>query len=266
MSSELLAVRAVHFAYPDGPAVLAGVDFSVAAGELFGVVGPNGSGKSTLLSLCCGLLTPQAGRIEVLGRPTSQWSRRALSRRVALVPQGTTASFPFTVLEMVLMGRAPHLGPLAFEGTEDLEAAQRAMHATGIAHLGARPLGQISGGERQRVLIARALAQSPELLVCDEPTAHLDLRHRTNLLDLLRVRTREDGLGVVVVFHDLNLAAVYCDRLLLLDAGKIRSLGSVDEVLSEEHLQGVYGVELSVERTERTGALTVVPLAAHRRN
>lgn len=264
MSGPALAAQGLGFAYGERP-ILEGVGFEVGRGELFGIIGPNGAGKSTLMSLCTGLLAPGRGTLEILGRPLSGWSRRDLARQVALVPQDAGAPFSFTVEQMVLMGRTPHLGLLAIEGPADLEVAREAMRATGVEALSDRPVDRLSGGERQRVLIARALAQAPRVLFCDEPTAHLDIRHQVSVYDLLWERTRQDGLTVVTVLHDLNLAAAYCDRLLLLEGGRPAAVGTVEEVLTYRQVKAAYGTEVWVGVNELTGARYLVPVAGHRR-
>ncbi|RMG20543.1 MAG: ABC transporter ATP-binding protein [Deltaproteobacteria bacterium] len=263
MSEAVLYVRDLSFSYGASP-LLEGVAFEARAGEFVGILGPNGVGKSTLVHLCCGLLPPDAGRIEVLGRPIAEWPRRALARTVALVPQATGAPFPYTVEEMVRMGRSPHLGLLGLEGPADIERARAAMEATGTAALARRRVDRLSGGEWQRVLVARALAGEPRLLFCDEPTAHLDLRHQIHICDLFWRMTRSDGVCVVTVFHDLNLAAAYCDRVLLLHGGRVAAWGSVEEVLTYGRVKEVYGTEVWVGVNELTGARFLVPVAGHR--
>lgn len=235
----------LHFGYPDTGPVLTGLDLEVAAGDFLGIVGPNGVGKSTLLGLLSGYLTPGAGRVELFGRPIETWKRRELARRVAVVPQSESWSFPFRVSEVVLMGRTPYLsGPLALEGAEDIAAAKRALDAVGLSDLACRPLDHLSGGERQMVLVARALAQEPELLLLDEPTASLDLAHQQQVFRLLTRLNRERSLAIVVVTHDLNLAGLYCGRLAVLHRGRVASDGTPAEILSAPFLSEVYGADL----------------------
>lgn len=238
-------IENLAFGYPDTGPVLTGVNLSVAAGEFLGIVGPNGAGKSTLLALMSGYLRPGAGRVELFGRPLGGWKRRDLARKVAVVPQSEVWSFPFRVSEVVLMGRTPYLGGvLALEGPEDIAAAQRALDAVGLADLACRPLDHLSGGERQMVLVARALAQEPELLLLDEPTASLDLAHQQEIFRLLTRLNSERGLTTVVVTHDLNLAALYCDRLVVLHQGRVAAEGSPAEILQASLLSAVYAAEL----------------------
>ncbi len=265
--ATLARAEGLTFAYPGGPDLFHGLDLEIRGGEILGLLGPNGAGKSTLLSLCCGLLTPTRGQITLGGEAIGALSRRAIARRVALVPQDVAAPFPFTVLEMVLLGRTARQGLFGLASTEDLEAAESALEATGLMALRGRRLDTLSGGERQRVLLARALAQDTPLLACDEVTAHLDIRHQVRTYDLLFERTRSPGHGAVCVLHDLNLAAAYCDRLLLLDAeGRPAALGSVDEVLTYARLTEVYRTEIWVGINELTGALTLAPVGRRRRH
>ena len=256
--SALLAAERVSFAY-GRRAVLHEVSLAVAAGELVGVIGPNGSGKTTLLRLLAGALAPDAGSVRLDGQPLAGYRRRALARRLAVVPQDATVDFPFTALEVVLMGRAAHLPAFGFPRAGDLAIARAAMARLDVGGLEDRPLDRLSGGERQRVLLARALAQEPQVLLLDEPTTHLDLRHQTQLHDVVHDLRRERGLATVSVLHDLNLAAMYCDRLLLLAAGRAVATGPPAEVLTVERLEAAYATRIYVGRTEVTGPV-VLPL------
>jgi iron complex transport system ATP-binding protein len=255
----LLEGRGLHFRWSlQGPDVLTDIDLSVSGGELVGIVGPNAAGKSTLLRICAGLLRARAGDVSCLGRPIGDWDRRELARHLGVVPQETAIPFPYTVEEMVLMGRAPHLGRMGLESSADRAIVEAVLGETDLADVAGRTVDQLSGGERQRVLMARALAQGPEILLCDEPTAHLDLRHQARFFDVLRTR-REGGLGVVVVLHDLNLAAATCDRLILLDAGRVAATGTPEAVLLPEILEPVYRVSVTVGTHARTGRRYVLP-------
>jgi len=254
----MIRARGLRFGY-DGRPLLADVSLEVARGEIFGVVGPNGAGKSTLARLLLGLLAPAAGDVAIDGHDLSSLSPRARARLVAAVLQDEPLEFPFTALEVVLMGRRARLGPFGFESSADLEAAERAMRDTGVLDLAARPMGELSGGERRRVLIARALAQDTPALVLDEPAAALDVRHVLELFALLDARKRA-GAAVVVVVHDLNLAAQWCDRVALLVAGAPAVVGPVDEVLTPERLGAAFGVEVTVGTHPITGARVLYPI------
>jgi cobalamin transport system ATP-binding protein len=248
----MIEAERVSFAYGRRP-VLAGVSLAVAAGELVGVIGPNGGGKTTLVRILSGVLAPDAGSVRLGGRPLAEHRRRELARRLAVVPQDPTLEFPFTALEVVLMGRSPHLAALGFPG------ARAAMARLAVADLENRPLDRLSGGERQRVLLARALAQEPEVLLLDEPTTHLDLRHQAGIYDVVHELARGRGVAVVSVLHDLNLAALYCDRLVLLAGGRVVRDGPPAAVLDAGLLGTAYGTPIDVDRSALTGAPIVLP-------
>ena len=261
--SNAFEFRGVEFGYKREPTVR-DLSFEVKPGEFVGIIGPNGSGKSTLLRLMSGVLRVWSGDVTIEGRALRSYRRRELSRLVAVVPQETKIDFPFSVMEVVLFGRTPHLGGFAFEGESDLAAARRAMQRTNVAHLAHRPITELSGGERQRVILARALAQEPRHLLLDEPAAFLDIRHEVETYDLLRDLQR-DGMTIVTVLHDLNLAALYCDRLLLLREGRIFRQGTPQEVMTYGTLTEVYGTEVYVFMNEVTGSLSVLPLNREQR-
>jgi iron complex transport system ATP-binding protein len=256
--TALLEAERVSFAY--GPrAVLSEVSLVVAPGELVGVIGPNGGGKTTLVRLLSGVLAPRSGSVHLRGTVLTAWRRRELARRVAVVPQDPTLEFPFTALEVVLMGRAPHLPALGFPRAHDLAVARAAMDRLDVAGLEDRPLERLSGGERQRVLLARALAQEPEVLLLDEPTTHLDLRHQAGIYDVVAELRRTRGVAVVSVLHDLNLAALYCDRLVLLAGGRVVCEGPPVEVLTPAVLGAAYATDVYVGTNALTGGPIVLP-------
>jgi len=258
-AEAILRLEGVGFAYRDRP-VLRDVSLEIFRGERFGLLGPTGSGKSTLVRLLSRVLRPMQGRIVLDGRDLSESS--APARRVAVVPQETALDFPFSVLEVVLMGRAPHLGGFGFEGDRDLEAAERAMAQTGVADLAGRFFHELSGGEKQRVVIARALAQEPEVLLLDEPTTFLDIRHVVEIFELLRRLSEERSLTLVIVLHDLNLAALYLTRLAFLKAGVVIACGEPDAVLDYRTIREVYETDVYVHRNDLTGKLNVLPLGS----
>jgi iron complex transport system ATP-binding protein len=254
----LAEFRGVSFAYPASaerrtpPFAIEELGFEIGPGEIVGVIGPNSSGKTTLIRLLTRVLEPASGEIRLEGAPVRRLSRTDLARRVAVVPQGTLPQFPFTVGELVLMGRYPHDPGRYFESPRDRTVAREAMEATGVLELADLPLDHLSGGERQRAVIARALAQEPRLLVLDEPTAHLDLRYQVEAATLLRRLNRELGMSILLVSHDLNLAAEVCDRLLLLNAGRATAIGSPETVLDDALLASVFGCEVVVDKSETT--------------
>jgi iron complex transport system ATP-binding protein len=249
-------VQGISFRYRTGQGV-EDVTFQAFPGELLGVVGPNSAGKSTLLRLLSKVVAPQQGRILIEGRDLATLPRMALARRVAVVPQEFHVAFPFLVAEVVLMGRYPHVAGGSWggtqEGTRDRVVAQAALEATGTAHLARRRMDELSGGERQLVSLARALAQEAPILLLDEPTAHLDLRHQGIVLEILLNHHRERQGTTVLVSHDLNLAAEHCDRLLLLAGGRVRAVGRPEEVITPEHLEPAYGCPVAVERHPVSG-------------
>jgi iron complex transport system ATP-binding protein len=240
--------------------VLDDVSLEVARGTMVGLLGPNGSGKTTLLRILGGTLQPVSGGVWVDGQPIARLSRRELARRVAIVPQETHSTFDFSVLDMVLMGRYPHLGPFELEGAADQEVARDALVATGTAALEARPFATLSGGEKQRVVIASALAQASDMLLLDEPTAALDLRYQFDIAALLRSLNRSRGTTMVVSTHDLNLAAALCERIVLLKDGAVLAHGSTRDTLTSENIRRLYDVHADVQFHPLAGHLTVVPI------
>jgi cobalamin transport system ATP-binding protein len=258
----MLRADRVSFAYRAGaPLVVDDVSMTIAPGAMVGILGPNGSGKTTLLKMLSGTLTPTAGAIVFDRRPLSSWKRRDLARRIALVPQETHAPFDFTVLDIVLMGRFPHIGTFALEGPADLSIAKQALESTGTSAFEERPFATLSGGEKQRVVIASALAQSPELLLLDEPTASLDLGHQLDVQLLLAALNRNRGVTMVLSTHDLNLAAALCRHLILLRDGRVIAQGPTEQVLTPATVRALYGVDADVQRHPVAGHLTVTPLA-----
>lgn len=257
--TPLVEFRDVDFAYSTalragaGRFAFAALSFTVAPGEIFGVIGPNSAGKTSLLRLLTRVLTPSRGEIRLEGRPLAALPRPALARAIAMVPQDAPRPFPYSVEQLVLMGRYPHAPGRFFESAEDVAIAAEAMRVTDTLALRAMPLDDLSGGERQRALLARALAQRPRLLVLDEPTAHLDLRHQVAIASLLRRLNAERGLTILLVSHDLNLAAELCDRLLLLAAGRVVRLGEPVAVLDAPVLEAVFGCGVTVDKHAISG-------------
>ncbi len=258
MSPSLVSAAALSHAF-GRHAVLDSVDLVLEPGQLCVVVGPNGSGKTTLVRVLAGVLDPHAGRVELSGRRLAELSRREIARQLAVVPQETQVPFPFRVREMVAMGRAPHLGPLGREGPSDHAAVRGALETLGLVALAERHFPTLSGGEKQRVILARALAQETPVLLLDEPTAHMDLGHRIHTFEWLRswVTARPGARAVLLVTHDLILAAHFADRLVLLDRGHAVAQGAPAEVLTRERIGEVYGVDAEVSR-DRSGRVLIV--------
>jgi iron complex transport system ATP-binding protein len=233
--------------------VLQDVSFQVGKGEFIGVIGPNGSGKTTLLKVLYRLLSPQRGDVFFERVPLKKMSQRDIAKKIAVVAQETYPVFPFRVIEIVLMGRSPYLGHLMFESEKDLEIARKAMEWTEILAISQRSIDELSGGERKRVFIARALAQEPEVILLDEPTANLDIHHQIEFLDLILALNRERGLTIIMASHDLNLASEFCDRLILLQKGEIFKMGSSQEVITRENIERVYGCGVWVDQNPVSG-------------
>jgi iron complex transport system ATP-binding protein len=259
---SILEAHRVSFAYRRAarPA-LDDVSLSVARGSIVGLLGPNGSGKTTLLRLLSGTLTPAAGRVTLDGTPVASLSRVQLARRIAVVPQETQTIFDFSAIDIVLMGRYPHLGAFELEGADDLTIARGALAATDTAALESRLFATLSGGEKQRVVIAAALAQATDLLLLDEPTASLDLGFQFEIAALLRRLNAERGTTMVVSTHDLNLAATLCSELVLLKSGRVLAHGPTAAVLTAANVRALYGVDADVAMHARAGHMTVVPYA-----
>ena len=260
MDRELiLALRGVTCRYPDAARdSLLSVSLELRAGEFHAVLGPNGSGKTTLVRAALGLVRPVAGDVEVLGRPASGWSRRDLARVVAVLPQREDNLFPQRVRETVLLGRYPHLSLLGGVGATDRAAVERALAACDATHLADRWLWTLSGGEYQRVRLARALAQEPRLLVLDEPTASLDLRHEMELFELVRTQVDAHGLGALLITHHVNLAARFADQVLILAEGRAVARGAPADVLTRETAAAVFEWPVVISAFE--GRPQMIPL------
>jgi len=269
----LLQAADVSFGYRD-ELVVRNASVEVADDGFVGIIGPNGSGKTTLLRLLAGTRAPGSGRVTLDGVPLTSLTRTAVARRMAVVPQETQLAFEYSVLEVVLMGRYPHLGAFAVEGPSDIAVARHALESTGTLDLQDRAFSTLSGGEKQRVIIAAALAQltaddpaivvqpfrAATILLLDEPTAALDLKYQLSVAALLRTLHRGRRLAVVVSTHDLNFAASLCTSLVMLKKGQVMASGPVDEVLTPDRIRELYEVDAEVVRHPLTGNLTVTPL------
>lgn len=257
-----IETRNVVFGYTER-ALFEGLTVSVGSGEFVGLVGPNGSGKTTFLNLLTRVLRPREGQILVDGVDVRSMSARDLASKMAVVPQEAIFIFPFTVSETVLMGRAPHLRSM-LETDEDFLIAQEAMEMTGVAHLADRQVTNLSGGEKQGVLIARALAQRPTILLLDEPTAFLDIKHQVDIYDILTRLNRERQMTIIAVSHDLNLASNYCKRVLVFKEGRMRFDGPPEETITAETVRDVYGTDVVVRKNSETGRPFVLPVRSRR--
>jgi iron complex transport system ATP-binding protein len=246
--TQAIAVSQVSAAYNDNR-VVNRLSFEVEPMDFFVIIGPNGSGKTTLLKLMARLQHPVEGRIEVFGKLLSKYSRKSLSKKIAYVPQLSECEFPFTVREVISMGRACRQGILGIDNGRDAKVVEEAMVFTGVDRFSDRRVHQLSGGERQRVFISRAIAQEPEIMLLDEPTAALDLAHQIKVMDLMEQLQKEKSMTIVMVSHDLNLASLYGKTLLLVNGGKLVSVGSPDQVLNFETLEEAYGCTLLVDKS-----------------
>jgi iron complex transport system ATP-binding protein len=248
--NRALEIKNLFFAYGDRT-VLEDMSLSVGAGEMLGILGPNGSGKTTLLKIFSAVVQGR-GEVKLNGRDIAGYSRRELSKLFAVVAQESRVNFPYTVAEIVLMGRANHHSAFALEGRKDLEVARASMALTDALAFADRYLHELSGGEKQRVMIARALAQEPQILLLDEPSAFLDLKHQVQIFELLGRLNRERGLTIVAALHDLNLAALFFPRLIMLHNGRTFREGAPSEVLTEKTIAEVYGIQVRIEEDPAT--------------
>jgi iron complex transport system ATP-binding protein len=251
----MLELLDLHFHYPHKPAheIIRGVSLQVGEGEIVALLGPNGSGKSTLLQLAAGWLRPTGGEVRYAGRSMAGLTRREIARFIACFAQSAEIRFPLTALEYVLTGRYAHVHALGFDSARDIEIARDALHETDTFQFADRPIGELSMGERQRVSIARAIAQEPRLLLLDEPTANADLAHQVSMLRLIRELAGRRGIAAVIVTHDLNLAAESADRVLLLKSGQLLAGGSPVEVMTSPLLSDLFDLPLIIDRHPRSG-------------
>lgn len=239
----MLSIENISAGYDD-ELVLQNVSMKAQAGRFIGLIGPNGSGKTTLLRVISGVLTPKAGQVFLQETRLEKIPRRTLAQTLACLSQDLSLDLSFTVRQITLMGRSPHLPKIGSETKKDFEIAEQAMELADVSHLADRLITEISGGERQRALIAMCLAQEPKVLLLDEPTSHLDIAHQLSALDLIGKLNRQTNMTVITVFHNLNLAAEYCDKLLVLNRGKVETFGSPQDVLTAEMILKVYGAKV----------------------
>ncbi|MCX5636252.1 MAG: ABC transporter ATP-binding protein [Planctomycetota bacterium] len=242
--SGIIEVEDLSFGYEPQSTVLKDISFEVMPGTFLAIAGPNGAGKSTLLNLLCGILTPRSGTIRIDGAPVESYSAEALAGKVAVVWQELIPVFGFSVIDTVMMARTSYYGPMGFESKTDRKIVAEALEATDTAGFALRPLASLSAGERQRVFIARALAQDTPILLLDEPTNFLDLKHQVGIYDLLKAAQLEEGKTIVAVTHDINLAAQYCDATLLLGADSSYQYGTAKDVFSAGQITKVFGVKV----------------------
>lgn len=257
---KILSLENVHFRYyPDDPDVLSNLSLEIPAGKVTAILGPNGTGKTTLLHILLGLLKPLSGIVKVSGKSHKEYSRRELSQMIGLVPQFESIPFNFSVFEYVLLGRSPYLKPLQLPGVEDVRITEEALLAAGIEHLINKPINEISGGERQLVHISRVLTQQTQVLLLDEPTAHLDLENQNRILSLLKQMSSR-GNTAVLTSHDPNAAIFAADYFVLMNRGQISAQGNLDEVITAENLSMIYRTPI---RVEQINGYTMVVMDKH---
>jgi iron complex transport system ATP-binding protein len=247
-----MILKNIGYRYEDNWA-LSGIDLELNPGEVVGILGPNGSGKSTLLKIMDGMLTPQEGEITVRNAPLKSLKRATFAREVAMVAQENHFRFSFTALEVVLMGRYPHLKRLQFEGQRDVDIAFNSLRATEAVEFAGRSIHDLSEGEKQRVFIARALAQEPRIILLDEPTSFLDLKFKRDIFRLISSLSAEKGLSVVLVSHDIDLVAQYCHRIMILKNGRVFAAGEPSQVITSQNIEAVYKCPVIVDSHPVTG-------------
>lgn len=257
----ILTADKVTYRYGGAFEALSEVSFSVEKGDFLAILGPNGSGKTTLLEALSGVLMPSEGQVLLEGAPIRKMPRREVARRISFVPQHIRVDFPFTVREVVLMGRYSHLQGMGIEGEEDYRVAGKAMEMTGVDDLADRMIHQLSGGERQRVFIAQAIAAQAPVMMLDEPVSSLDIKHKTQVLDLMGRLNREQGITIITILHDLNLASCHARRLLLLKRGKVEAEGVPEEVLNPENISKVYDVKVEIIKSGDEKRSFIMPVS-----
>jgi len=254
-----LEVNNLKFGYKKD-LVLNGLSFNIEKGRFVSIIGPNGSGKSTLLKILSQLYTPLSGNVLIYGDDINDFKKKELARKIALVPQDTTIDFEFTVKDIVYMGRHPYKGRFQKDDENDYSIVRKSMEMTNTIYLKDRLITEISGGERQRVIIAKALAQDPSIILLDEPTSHLDINHQVEILNLLKKLNRDKGTTIVIVVHDINLASRYSDEIILLNEGKIIGMGSPEDVITNENIEDAYDLKVAIDRNKHSNKLYLTPL------
>lgn len=253
-----LSVENLKFGYKK-ELVLKDISFKIKKGEFVSIIGPNGSGKSTILKLLNHLYSPKIGEILIEGKNINSFRRKDLARKMALVPQDTFLDYEFTVEDVVLMGRHPHKKRFHKDNEDDLRIVEEALELTNTTDLRDKLINEISGGERQRVIIARALAQNPSIILLDEPTSHLDINHQIEILNLLKKLNEEKDTTIIVVIHDINLASRYSDNLILVHEGEIMDIGSPEKVITEKNIKEIYNLDVIIEKNPFTNKIFLTP-------
>ena len=257
----MIETKGLTFAYAEDP-VINDISLTFQTGEFAGIIGPNGSGKSTLLKLIGGILPSPSETTFLKNRELSQYKKKDLAVSIAWIPQEKQMAFSFKVIDIVLMGRHPYLSPLSFEGEDDYRIAEEAMKQTQVLEFAHRSFNEISGGEKQRVMIASAISQKPEVMLLDEPTSALDIKYQIEILTILKQLNEQEGKSLILAMHDLHLASKFCKRLVLLKDGRVFCEGTPAEVLKKEILEEVYEVKVKIFTDDEDGSLLVVPEAS----
>lgn len=255
-----LQVENLQFGYRKD-LVLKEISFNIEKGKFVSIIGPNGSGKSTLLKTINQLYSPSQGNILIDGNDINRLKKKELARKIALVPQDTLIDYEFTVEDIVLMGRHPYKGRFQKENENDYKIVNEALKMTNTLHLKDRVITEISGGERQRVIIAKALAQKPSIILLDEPTSHLDINHQIEILNLLKRLNKETGTTIVIVIHDINLASRYSDEIIMLNEGEILGMGSPEKVITKNNIEFAYELKVEIEKNKYTNSLYLTPIS-----
>lgn len=237
--------------------ILNGINLSISPGRMLGILGANGAGKSTLLKILCGVLKPKIGEALFNGETLSKMDRRDIAKGIAYIPQDPTFAFPFTVKEVVLMGRAPYIGRFEFERGKDIEIAQNALQTVGILHLEDRLINEISSGERQLASIARGLVQEPKIMILDEPATYLDVKHRNEIMNILKKLKEEKGISIIAATHDIFTSLFFFDEIVILKEGNILAQGSTEMIINSDILSSAYGIEVTVRK--ENGRVFVFP-------
>jgi iron complex transport system ATP-binding protein len=253
----MIKVEKLKFSYNDEP-VLKDIHFQIMMGEFVGLIGPNGAGKSTLLKLLVRTLAPQTGQVFLHGRPLREYSGKELARQIGFVQQDFSSAFPFSAREVVLMGRFPHQKTFFADSRQDREIVRQAMEATDCYGLKERPFNRLSGGERQRVVLASALAQEPRILLLDEPTTALDLKHQVHFYDIITSLQRQENLTVLSVTHDVNLISRYCKRIMILKKGELLADGPVDKVMTTDTIEKTYDTKIQIISDPQSGTPVIL--------
>jgi iron complex transport system ATP-binding protein len=255
----VLSIKNLYFSYED-KSILSNINIDIEKGKFISIIGPNGSGKTTLLKNMSSVLIPDRGKVFFQGKDIREYSRKQLSRYMAYVPQSSYINFEFTAGDIVLMGRSPFLKPFESEKAEDIKIAEDAMRMTNVFEIKDKRITEISGGERQRVMIACALAQTPQIILLDEPVANLDIQHQVEILSVLKKLSKINKVTVITVLHDLNLSAEYSDLVVLLKEGKIIEYGPPKDIITEENIKNAYNANVYMTKNPMTGNPHVIPI------